>query len=283
MIQNKRIILATFIAFLLFTSCVKEDIYNTPHPQHGKITLVTDWSKRGDGIAIPQNYTVQVSAYATTLTGERNVIKNLFLPDTYHLLIFNTPEKITINEAKASVASTKGDYIESQPGWLFSYNADIGIEKDRDYTFTATVEQQVRELNLWIEPTGGTISKIASVTAELSGAAQQLNLQNGVLSVEKNINLTFSKQSDGKYKATARLLGFASVSPKLTVKITFIAGSPAEIIQSYDLGSQLRTFNGEKNKPFSLSAQLIETPTASGFTTIITDWKTVKEGNATAD
>lgn len=283
MIRKKQIITGTLIIILVLTSCVKEDIYNTAHPDKGQIALVVDWSKRGTGISMPQSYTVEVGTYATTISGERNTIDNLFLPDTYHALVFNTAEKIMAREAKATVSSAENGYIESLPGWLFAYAADITIEKDKGYTLTAIMEQQVRELNLFIEATGGTVGKVTSVTATLSGVAQQLNLRDGTLSTEKSVRLAFAKQADGKYKTTARLLGIVAASPKLTVKIAFAGGTPVEITQEYDLGNPLKAFNGEKNKPLSLAAQLIETPTASGFTTVITDWKIVKEGNATAD
>ena len=38
-------------AGLLLTSCdVKDPIYNTPHPDHGIVTGVTEWSQRGEGV-----------------------------------------------------------------------------------------------------------------------------------------------------------------------------------------------------------------------------------------
>ena len=283
MIRKKQFIIGTFIAFLMFTSCVKEEIYNTAHPDKGQINLITDWNNKGSDITIPQSYTVQAGDYTTVLKGERNTLPNLFAPGTYKLLVFNQAEKISVKEAKATVFSIADGYIESLPGWLFSYTADISLEKDKDYTVIATMQQQVRELNLWIEPTGGTANKIASVRATLSGVAQQLNLSDGALSIDKNISLIFTKQPDGKYKATARLLGFVSISPKLTVKVAFTGGAPDEAVQDYDLSNQLKTFNEEKNKPLSLAAQLIETPTATGFTASISDWKIVQEGSGMAD
>lgn len=283
MIRNKKITTSVFIALLLFFSCVKEEIYDTAHPDKGQITLVTDWSKKGEGIAAPESYTAQIGDYAVVLKGDHSALPHLFTPETYRMLVYNPAEKISVKDETATVETTTNGYMESLPGWFFSHAGEVTVEKDRDYTFTATMQQQVRELNLWIEPTGGTVNKVGSVTAELSGGAQQLNLRDGTLRVEKNISLTFAKQPDGKYKATARLLGFVSAMPKLTVKIAFAGGSPSEITQDYDLGNQLKTFNVEKNKPFPLGAQLMEMPTAAGFIITLTDWKTVKEGNGIAD
>ena len=40
-------------AAVLFSSCVKDTLYDTPHPDSGKIAVTADWSARGEGIDIP--------------------------------------------------------------------------------------------------------------------------------------------------------------------------------------------------------------------------------------
>ena len=40
-------------AAVLFSSCVKDTLYDTPHPDYGKIAVTADWSARGEGIDIP--------------------------------------------------------------------------------------------------------------------------------------------------------------------------------------------------------------------------------------
>ena len=58
--RTKAIIPFFGCALLLAVSCdVKDPIYNTPHPDHGTVTLTADWSRRGTGIDIPASYTVQ--------------------------------------------------------------------------------------------------------------------------------------------------------------------------------------------------------------------------------
>ena len=41
-------------AAVLLSSCVKDTLYDTPHPDHGKIAVTADWSARGEGIDIPR-------------------------------------------------------------------------------------------------------------------------------------------------------------------------------------------------------------------------------------
>ena len=56
--RTKAIIPFFGCALLLAVSCdVKDPIYNTPHPDHGTVTLTADWSRRGTDIDIPASYT----------------------------------------------------------------------------------------------------------------------------------------------------------------------------------------------------------------------------------
>lgn len=40
-------------AAVLLSSCVKDTLYDTPHPDYGKIAVTADWSACGEGINIP--------------------------------------------------------------------------------------------------------------------------------------------------------------------------------------------------------------------------------------
>ena len=35
---------------LAATSCVKDELHDTPHPDYGKITVTADWTDRGDDV-----------------------------------------------------------------------------------------------------------------------------------------------------------------------------------------------------------------------------------------
>ena len=55
---------------LAATSCVKDELHDTPHPDYGKITVTADWTDRGDGVDIPAEWTVTISPSPPTgLTG----------------------------------------------------------------------------------------------------------------------------------------------------------------------------------------------------------------------
>ena len=52
---NNRLLFILYTAALLLaaTSCVKDELHDTPHPDYGKITVTADWSDRGDDVDIP--------------------------------------------------------------------------------------------------------------------------------------------------------------------------------------------------------------------------------------
>ena len=150
------------------TSCVKDILYNTPHPDTGKITVTADWTDRGDGVDIPAEWTVTIGRYAGTETGETHAPDYLFAPGSYTLAAYNTPEDITISGTTATVAPETGNgtYISNAPGWLFTSVQEVTIEADTDHELTAVMHQQVRQLTLVIEPTGDAADRIPGHTEQ---------------------------------------------------------------------------------------------------------------------
>ena len=71
-------------AAVLLSSCVKDTLYDTPHPDYGKIAVTADWSARGEGIDIPTTWTVTMGDYTGTETSAP-------MPPTICLLRAATP------------------------------------------------------------------------------------------------------------------------------------------------------------------------------------------------
>ena len=109
---------------LAATSCVKDELHDTPHPDKGKITVTADWTDRGDGVDTPAEWTVTMDGYTGTETEATHAPDYLFNPGSYTLAAYNTPENITISGTIATVAKAHGDaadlFISNAPGWLFS-------------------------------------------------------------------------------------------------------------------------------------------------------------------
>ena len=276
---------------LAATSCVKDELHDTPHPDTGKITVTADWSDRGDGVGIPEEWTVTMGDYSGTETGATHAPDYLFEPGSYTLAAYNTPENITVSGTIATVAKAHGDaadlFISNAPGWLFTSVQEVTIEVDTDYELTAAMHQQVRQLTLVIEPTGDAADRIESIEGCLSGAAGTLDFAAGTYGAASDVVLHFTKITEGedagKWTATVRLLGITGNTQTLTATLTYADGNPADTSLESDLTAALADFNADKTEPLTLGGTIAETPTEAGVEAGITGWEKIDGGDVNAD
>ena len=280
-------------AAVLLSSCVKDTLYDTPHPDYGKIAVTADWSARGEGINIPATWTVTMGDYTGTETSATHAPDHLFAPGSYTLAVWNPAEGITVNGTTATIAAATGNragtdaFVNNAPGWFFTYTKQVSIEKDKDYPLTAAMKQQVRELTLMIEPAGDAADRIESIGGTLSGAAGTLDFATGTHGTPSEVELHFTKITEGddagKWMATVRLLGIAGDAQRLTATLTYTDGNPQPTSLNSDLTSALNGFNDGKTAPLTLGGTIAETPGEAGFTGEITDWETVDGGGVDAE
>ena len=280
-------------AAVLLSSCVKDTLYDTPHPDYGKIAVTADWSARGEGIDIPATWTVTMGDYTGTETSATHAPDHLFAPGSYTLAVWNPAEGITVNGTTATIAAATGNragtdaFVDNAPGWFFTHTEQVSIEKDKDYPLTAVMQQQVRELTLMIEPAGDAADRIESIGGTLSGAAGTLDFATGTHGTPSEVELHFTKITEGddagKWMATVRLLGIAGDAQRLTATLTYTDGNPQPTSLNSDLTSALNGFNDGKTAPLTLGGTIAETPGEAGFTGEITDWETVDGGGVDAE
>lgn len=272
---------------LTLGGCVKDELHDTPHPDTGKVTVTADWSDRGEGVDIPAEWTVTMGGYTGTETGATHSPDYLFNPGSYTLAVYNPADGITVSGMTAAVAAADGGCIVNTPGWLFTSVQEVEIEADTDYSLTAVMHQQVRELTLVIEPTGDAAERIESIEGTLSGAAGTLDFATGTHGTPSEVKLHFTKITEGddvgKWMATARLLGIAGNSQRLTATLTYTDGNPQPTSLNSDLTAALDGFNDDKTTPLTLGGTLAETPDEAGFTGEITGWETVDSGGVDAE
>ena len=280
-------------AAVLLSSCVKDTLYDTPHPDHGKIAVTADWSARGEGIDIPATWTATMGDYTGTETSATHAPDHLFAPGSYTLAVWNPAEGITVSGTTATIAAATGNragtdaFVDNAPGWFFTHTEQVSIEKDKDYPLTAVMQQQVRELTLMIEPAGDAADRIESIGGTLSGAAGTLDFATGTHGTPSEVELHFTKITEGddagKWMATVRLLGIAGDAQRLTATLTYTDGNPQPTSLNSDLTSALNGFNDGKTAPLTLGGTIAETPGEAGFTGEITDWETVDGGGVDAE
>lgn len=280
-------ILAAAAAALLTASCVKDTLYNTPHPDHGKITVTADWSARGEGIDIPATWIVSMGDYTGTETSATHAPDHLFAPGSYTLAVWNPAEGITVSGTTATVApasgsQTAGSCIDNAPGWFFTHAEQVSIEKDTDYPFTAVMRQRVRDLQLELEVTQGRPELIQSVTATLSGIAGIFDMEKGQ-TIGEPTSTVFSFTRDGsKLTADARLLGTMGAVQTMVLDIVFTDGGRTQHTE-VDLTEALADFNGDMTTAYRVTGTL-ETPVGmEEGNAEITGWETVEGGDASAE
>ena len=283
--------LLTAALLLAATSCVKDELHNTPHPDTGKITVTADWTDRGDGVDIPAEWTVTMGDYTGTEAGETHAPDYLFAPGNYTLAAYNTPENITVSGTIATVAKAHGDatdlFISDAPGWLMTSVQEVTIEADTDYELTAAMHQQVRQLNIIIEPTGDAKDRIESIEGHLSGAAGTFDFATDTYGAASDVALNFTKITDGsdagKWTATVRLLGITGERQTLTATLTYSNGNPQPTELESDLTAALADFNADKTEPLTLGGTMAETPAEAGVEAGITDWEKIDGGGVDAE
>ena len=272
---------------LAATSCVKDELHDTPHPDHGKITVTADWSDRGEGVDIPAAWTVTMGDYTGTETGATHSPDYLFKPGGYTLAAYNIPEGITVSGTMAAVDAADGGCIVNTPGWLFTSVQEVAIEADTDHELTAMMRQQVRQLTLVIEPTGDAAERIESIEGSLSGAAGTLDFATEAYGAASDVALRFTKITSGgdagKWTATVRLLGIAGDTQRLTATLTYADGNPQPTSLESDLTAALADFNSDKTAPLTLGGTMAETPTEAGVEAGITDWEKTDGGGVDAE
>lgn len=180
---------------LMLTSCVKDDIDNTPHPSQGAIVITTDWSSRADQAVQPVSYTLRVSGQSgqsdeQPVKGNTNIFHSLLAPAAYELLVYNTPEAITVTGDVATIASTDENNIEALPGYLFSATQTLDVVKDDTLFVTVGMLQHIRQLTLVLKLKEGDHDRITSLNATLSGIASSINLATGAWASPTGVSLS---------------------------------------------------------------------------------------------
>ena len=281
--KSNRHILITYtavLAVILFASCVKDELYDTPHPDSGVVVVTADWSDRSSEADIPQAYTLRIGGQEQEASGETNVFNRLLSPGKYTLTAYSKQDQITVTGNTASVNAMSAKHINPTPGYLFASVQDISVLADDTLRVTARMKQLVRRLDLELTATEGDYSRVQSASATLSGVASVADIATGERSAAAQVINAF-RQDGNKFTIFFRLLGIVPTETHtLTVDITFNNGDTQRIVS--DLTEAMRDFNNG-TKSIKLTGNLL-LPVEAGVTgATITDWNEVESGNGYAN
>ena len=281
--KSNRHIFITYTAVLAaisLASCVKDELYNTPHPDSGAVVVTADWSDRNSDADIPQAYILSIDGQEQEASGETNVLNRLLSAGKYTLAAYNKPDQVTIANNTASVNATSAKHINPMPGYLFASVQDINVVADDTLRVTARMKQLIRRLNLELTATEGDYSRVQSATATLSGVASVADMATGERSAAAQVTNTFM-QDGNKFTLFFRLLGIVTTETQtLTVDITFNNGDTQQIVS--DVTESMKNFNNEA-EPIKLKGNLLLPVEATVTGATITGWNEVDGGAGDAN
>ena len=264
-------------AAVLLSSCVKDTLYDTPHPDKGAVTVSLT------GVSADEDFAVDIDGKVADITGSPFTYPDLLAPGTYRMVVYNRAEGFTFDGRMARVnAHTDGTSVISLPGYLKSVSQEITVTADDTLRLSPVPMQRVRDLQLELEVTQGRPELIQSVTATLSGIAGIFDMEKGQ-TIGEPTSTVFSFTRDGsKLTADARLLGTMGDVQALVLDIVFTDGGRTQRTE-VDLTEALADFNSDMITAYRVTGTL-ETPVGmEEGKGEITGWETVEGGDASAE
>ena len=264
------------------TSCVKDTLYDTPHPDRGAVTVsLTGWTADDD-------YVLDMDGKTADITGSPFVYPDLLNPGTHSMVIYNRVEGFTFDGRMAYVNASDnkihadGAPIIPLPGYLKTISQEITVVADDTLRITPSPQQRVRDLQLELEVTLGCPELIQSVTATLSGIAGAFDMETGQTTGEPTSTVFSFTREGSKLTANARLLGTMGAVQTMVLNIVFTDGGRTQRTE-VNLTEALADFNGDMTTAYRVTGTL-ETPVGmEEGKGEITRWETVEGGNVNAE
>ena len=264
---------------ILVSGCVKDDLYNTSHPDKGAVVITTDWTAALSESNLPETYFLRMDGgEAKEVKGTTVCYPDLLMPGTHTLSAYNEAERITISGTTATVKLRTDGTLESLPGYLFSTVKELDVVQDDTLRITLPMERRICPITLKLSLEGGNTGKIASINATLGGIAGTVDLLTGIIGTENLAVALDVKQAETKPRAytegalemNCRLVG---INPQerqlLTITVTMADGYVQTITS--DLSEYLKELNADM-KPIELDGK-VEVPQDGHFNGTITDWE----------
>ena len=258
------------ISALLLTSCVKDEVYNTSHPDKGAVSI---------HVNLPQgmgDYTVEIDGQSVQGSGATIVYPTLLSPGEHNLLMYNHPDGLTIADGIARVnamadTQSNGNVILPMPGCLYSVSTTCTVTADDTVHIELDPLRRMRDLHFELTVAEGDPERIASVEGVLSGIAGTYTLATESPSREPMTTAPTFTRDGNRVTADTRLLGTADEAQILVLTLRFTDGKVQTI--ENDLTEMLRTVNTDMQTPLKISGTLLTPTAANPGTATITDWQ----------
>ena len=282
-------ILAAALALGL-ASCVRDKLYNTPHPDKGAIVVQMDWSDLLPE-AVADTYILNIDGCEQTVSGDTNCVERLAEPGEHTLMVYNRPDYITIDGDIASVNETiggraadgsdaeedpYGSLIASLPGYLFSLSRTVVVERDDTLHIPAKPRQWVRQMDLTLSVADGDYSRITMVRSTLFGVERSVDIRKGERQgTVAHVRSDFTA-GDGNYRVSFRLMGIVPAVHQVMMIEVYFANGERQVFGD-DITELLAAFN-DGTEPLRLTSDLY-LPLKAGASGSIEGWKIADGGN----
>ena len=267
---------------LAATSCVKDELHNTPHPDRGAVTVSLT------GLAADGAYVLDIDGQTADITGSPFTFPDLLTPGTYSLVVYNRAEGFTFDGRMAQVhtedGKTRADGVSiiPLPGYLKTASREITVVADDTLHLTPAPQQRVRDLHIEFTVTQGRPELIQTVTGTLSGIAGAFDMEAEQTTGEPASTIVAFTRDGDKLTADARLLGTIGAAQTLVLDIAFVDGGRTQQTE-VDLTEALADFNSDMTTAYRVTGTL-ETPVGmEEGKGEITGWETVEGGDASAE
>ena len=273
-----KLILTTVSAAVLLTatSCVKDSLNHTPHPDKGAVLLMFEKSAT-------ETHTVLIDDQKSDLSATPFCFPALLEPGSHTMIIWNHAEGFDFDGLTARVKKddTQNSFIIPMPGHLFSTNGSIEIMADDTLRINTPLIPRTRDLVLQFTVAEGRPELIQSVTGTIDGIANAFNIEEGeLIGAPSSTVVNFTRDGD-QLNATARILGTRGSAQTLTFDIVFVDNNRTQHTE-IDLTEVLAGFNSPTTEPFPVKGKL-NTPIGmeTGSAEII-DWEEGEGGDLEA-
>lgn len=289
----RQTVLAVTAAFAVFasaslTSCVKDDLYNTPHPDKGAVVITTDWTDALSEATVPDEYCLSMDGGNPERTKERTCCyPSLLEPGRHTLLVYNEPQGMALSGTTATVNAREDGTLEPLPEYLFSAVKEPDVVQDDTLRITVPMERRLCPILLHLSLEGENTSQIARIDATLSGVSASVDIQTGTVGGE-NATVTLDVRqpeastlayTEGRLEMKCRVVG---INPQerqlLTITVTMADGYVQTITS--DLTENLKDLNAEM-EPIELTGK-VEAPQDGHFGGTIDNWEVVDGGDIDA-
>lgn len=164
------------------SSCVKKDIFQTPHPDKGAVVVTADWTEAPSETDVPQAWSFCINGgevYQSVHPSQ--CYPELLAPGKYTLLVYNEPQGFTLNGTTAVVDSYSDGLLVAEPGYLYSATQELEVVKDDTLRVTVPMKRLLSAVSMKVTLDGES-ADVADIEASLSGVSGSVELATGEIS-----------------------------------------------------------------------------------------------------